>query len=325
VHTALLLLIIAALGGSASQSHLSADVGTALDLPQQAKTGGSLDFNSRVARPAYAKAHPKVLFDEAHNNADTSSGRYAPFVDLITSDGYKVAPNTGQFSRTSLKGYEVVVIVNASGPGTQREAPAFTKAECDAIHDWVSSGGALLLITDHSPFSSAASVLSERFDVQLTKGYTFDTVHHDKESGDQTEIVFSRDAGLLLKHPITSGRDETEAINRIVTFSGTSLKGPTGSVSFLKLSDTAKDVLPPDRKPSSPEDPPADHKTISAAGRAQGVALVLGKGRVVVLSEAAMLTAQVDPKGLHFGMNVSGIDNRQLALNIMHWLSGLLK
>ena len=24
------------------------------------------------------------------------------------------------------------------------------------------------------------------------------------------------------------------------------------------------------------------------------------------------------------GMNVAGIDNRQLALNIMHWLSGLL-
>jgi hypothetical protein len=26
-----------------------------------------------------------------------------------------------------------------------------------------------------------------------------------------------------------------------------------------------------------------------------------------------------------FGMNVPGIDNRQLALNIMHWLSSLLK
>jgi hypothetical protein len=44
----------------------------------------------------------------------------------------------------------------------------------------------------------------------------------------------------------------------------------------------------------------------------------------VVLGEAAMLTAQVAPKGFRFGMNVSGTDNRQLALNIMHWLSGLI-
>jgi len=44
-----------------------------------------------------------------------------------------------------------------------------------------------------------------------------------------------------------------------------------------------------------------------------------------VLGEAAMLTAQVALRGFRFGMNVTGIDNRQLALNMMHWLSGLLR
>ena len=106
-------------------------------------------------------------------------------------------------------------------------------------------------------------------------------------------------------------------------FLGTSLKGPTGSVAFLKPADTAIDVLPPDRKTSTDEAPP-DHKQVSAAGRAQAIATQFGKGRVVVLGEAAMLTAQVAPRGFRFGMNVSGIDNRQLALNIMHWLSRLL-
>lgn len=51
-----------------------------------------------------------------------------------------------------------------------------------------------------------------------------------------------------------------------------------------------------------------------------------GKGRVVVLGEAAMLTAQVfRPPGLmiRLGMEYPGSDNRQLALNIMHGLSGL--
>jgi hypothetical protein len=36
-----------------------------------------------------------------------------------------------------------------------------------------------------------------------------------------------------------------------------------------------------------------------------------------------MLTAQID-KGKKFGMNIPGNDNRQFALNLMHWLSGLL-
>jgi hypothetical protein len=50
-----------------------------------------------------------------------------------------------------------------------------------------------------------------------------------------------------------------------------------------------------------------------------------GKGRVVVIGEAAMLTAQVVGSArLPLGMNYPGNDNRQLALNIMHWLTGAL-
>jgi hypothetical protein len=39
-----------------------------------------------------------------------------------------------------------------------------------------------------------------------------------------------------------------------------------------------------------------------------------------------MLSAQLaGPNQAKFGMNRPGIDNRQLALNIVHWLSGLLR
>ena len=58
---------------------------------------------------------------------------------------------------------------------------------------------------------------------------------------------------------------------------------------------------------------------------AQGIALEFGIGRIVVLADAAMLTAQTGFRGYRFGMNVTGVDNKQLGLNIMHWLSGLLK
>ena len=265
-----------------------------------------------------------MLFDEAHNNADTSLGRYKPFADLITSDGYRVMPGMRNFSKTALTGYDVLVIVNAAGPESKKDASPFAEAECDAVRDWVTAGGALLIISDNAPFSAAVAKLSERFDVGLTNGYTVDTSKYNKETEDQSELVFTRVDGLLGEHPINMGRDATERINRIISFSGTSLKGPKGSVPFLKLADTAMDVLPPDRKPT-PDNPSPDHRQVSAAGRAQGVALTFSKGRIVVLGEAAMLTAQVALRGFRFGMNLPGIDNRQLALNIMHWLSGLLR
>jgi hypothetical protein len=65
----------------------------------------------------------------------------------------------------------------------------------------------------------------------------------------------------------------------------------------------------------------------SAAGRAQGLAMPFGAGRVVILGEAAMFSAQVvripgrDP--MYMGMNVPGHDDQQFALNVLHWLSRL--
>jgi len=116
----------------------------------------------------------------------------------------------------------------------------------------------------------------------------------------------------LAEGAITNGRSETERVNRVIVFSGQSLKGPQGSEAFLKLGDGAINEI--------------DGKSASAAGRAQAIAFRLGKGRVVVLGDAAMLSAQVaGSDNQPVGMNVPNVDNRQLALNIMHWLSGMLK
>ena len=67
-----------------------------------------------------------------------------------------------------------------------------------------------------------------------------------------------------------------------------------------------------------------DNALVPAAGRCQGVAFIHGKGRVVVLGEA-VLSRPSSCEGEHpFGMNAEGNDNRQLSLNVMHWLSGLI-
>lgn len=271
------------------------------------------NFDTQVANPAYVKNHPRVLFDEAHNNFHTTTGRYKPFVDLISSDGYQVIANKEKFSKKTLEGYDVLVISNALGPVGKRASAAFTDEECDAVRDWVQAGGALLFIADHAPMGAAAEILSKRFGVDMSKGHTGDPVNYDKQVGGLSQLVFSRENKLLGEHQITAGRNASERINRILTFTGQSLRGPEGSVALLRLADTALDKLP------------GVEKEVSAAGRSQGVALKLGRGRVVVLAEAAMLTAQVSAEGEKFGMNTPGNDDRQFALNIMHWLSGLLK
>lgn len=294
-------------------------------------SGQKADPNFRVAisHPAYVDTHPKVLFDEAHKNFHTSTGRYKPFAQLLLADGYQVKPNKEKFSQESLNGYDILVISNAKGMKVKYE-PAFTEQECEAVRDWVNSGGSLLLIADHYPMGSAAKNLSEQFGVNMSCGETADSAHYDTTSSDKAQLIFSRDNGLLAAYTITEGRDSNERINRVITFTGQSLKGPPGSFALLPLGETATEIIPDSiwvkksmlffatthTRFSEP---------VSAAGRTQGVALTYGEGRVVVLGEAAMLTAQIDDMtGKPFGMNVPGIDNRQFTLNIMHWLSGLL-
>jgi hypothetical protein len=277
------------------------------------------NFDTKVARPAYSKNGPKVLFDEAHNNFHTSSGRYKPFADLITNDGYRVSPNKEKFSADTLKGFDMLVISNALGAAQmnmpEAASPAFTDAECDAVRDWVNRGGALLLIADHAPAGAANQILGDRFGVNMSKMFTIDNQNFEKDTNNPGFIVYTRESGRLADHAVTRGRNESERVNKIIAFTGQSLKGPSGSFAFMKLADSAVDTLPGENATQT-----------TAAGRAQGIAMTSGKGRVIVLGEAAMLSAQLaGPNKMAFGMNRPGIDNRQLALNIVRWLSGALK
>ena len=131
---------------------------------------------------------------------------------------------------------------------------------------------------------------------------------------------------LLAAHPVTDGRSEAERVERVVTFTGQSVKGPEGSVLFLRHGSTALLREPHPRVEKSG----GDVKVLveygeekPASGWGQGLALLHGRGRVVVLGEAAVLSAQLDGKR-KVGMNLNGNDDRKLALNILHWLSGIL-
>lgn len=294
------------------------------------------DFDASVRHKTYEQTHPKVVIDEAHNNFHTASNRYKPLADLLINDGYDVVPGTGKFAAASLRSLQVLIIANARGSEVTEDhsGPAFTGSECDAVRDWVKSGGALLLIADHTPFGEASADLATRFGVQMGMGIVFDLNNYEIEP---TILVFSIENGLLGRHPILLGRNESERIRRVVAFAGQSLDVPPGAFPLLSLSATARESRTQAdlRVALEAADKHQDDtgkltaNTRSSAGRVQGLALTFGKGRVVILGEAGLFSAQILKSGgpqndFKFGMNTPGNDDKQFALNVLHWLSGAL-
>ena len=119
------------------------------------------------------------------------------------------------------------------------------------------------------------------------------------------------------------GEMHLKKIQVVKTFSGRTIIAPPGSSVLLRLNESAVDYLTIETGLRTVETSVA----VKCEGeRVYGVAFNFGKGKVVVLSEAAMLTAQIWIDGTPgAGMNVPGSDNKQFALNIMRWLTGYLK
>jgi hypothetical protein len=282
------------------------------------------DFKASVANPAYKANGPVVAIDEAHRNFHTASGNYRPFAELLRADGYKVISSAAKLSPETFKGVDVFVIVNAE--------QVFADSESDALRAWVDVGGSLLLTADHAPFGAMTESLASRFGVAMGKGWAYDSETPGKIT---TQLTYSRANGRLGSHSILEGRNASEKVNLVKTFTGQSLGLPQGATALLSFGSTAREAPTTDVLNAAAEavatakPPPAE--SFPVAGRVQGLAMPFGKGRVVVLGEAGMFSAQlVDfPPGaqqqdIRFGMQVPGTDDRQFALNVLHWLSRVI-
>ena len=268
-----------------------------------------------VVSPRYTSEHPLVCFDEGHYNAHKAGGRYAPLARLLEADGYATT-EIARFDPASLAPCKVLVVANAAGGdrfrigpinlplrrGGRREDSAFGADEIALVRRWVEKGGALLLVADHMPFGEANRPLASAFGVVMHGGIA-DMPRRSIANAGMGRALFSRSNGLLRPHPITAG------LSRIMTFTGQSLTG--AGQPLLRLPDDAVEYMPPGPK----------LKPVAAGGHSQAVALEAGKGRVVVLGEAGMISAQIDARGEKMGMNVAGNDNQAFALAILHWLS----
>ncbi|MCK5058380.1 MAG: DUF4350 domain-containing protein [Candidatus Aminicenantes bacterium] len=270
-----------------------------------------LSVSGNITNPAYAQAGPVILIDEGHNNFHTREGRYKPFAQLLTSDGYRVRSLTQEISAASLSPADVLVIANALEP--------LEEPEIAALLEWIREGKSLLLTADHPPFASPMKAFCNRIGVRLSGTWTRDHAQEEPGAPNPSWIRFEREKGTLADHPIFAGRNAGERIDVVVSFTGQSIAVKTGTV-LLKLSPEAKDY---ETREQSKEGIAGQ----TAAGNAQAVAIEYGNGRIVVTGEAGMLTAQVVRiflKKERFGFSRPGNDNRRFVLNVLHWLTRLI-
>jgi hypothetical protein len=281
-------------------------------------------FMTTVEAPAFPKGGPTVAIDEAHQNFHTASGGYSPLARLLQQDGHRVIAFDKRFGGSTMSGIGVLVIANARG--SDPKSSAFTDEECEAVDAWVRRGGSLLLIADHAPFGFFAEKLAWKFGVRMGQGWVF----QPSGSTITTQLVFSRDNGLLGQHAILRGRNAAEEVKTLKSFTGQSLSVPGGATVLMKLGTDAREapntaVL--NAEAAARKQGAATKESTPVGERAQGLAMTVGKGRVVILGEAAMLSAQVVTIGgqtIKAGMNAPGNNNRQFALNLFRWLARVL-
>ncbi|MEQ9468728.1 MAG: hypothetical protein RLN88_15065 [Ekhidna sp.] len=276
-------------------------------------------FRVDVMRPMFVESQPKVLIDEAHNNLHRKETGLFALTRMMESDGAMVESNHKKFTAEILDGYDILIIANAlhvSNVGNwQNPCPsAFSKKEIDVIVDFVNGGGALLLVADHMPYGGAAQDLAKKFGVDWNNGFAIRQGQHWPPS------VFDRKDNMVLDSPVTTDSDYSKEISYIASFAGSVFKVPENAQPFM-VYDDSHIILMPDIAWQFSE----ETKNENSNGWVQGACMEYGKGRIVFLGEAAMITAQLGDSDHKVGMNnkEDAPENTQLALNIFRYLAAL--
>lgn len=277
-------------------------------------------YSPIIPNPEYkAGIGPVVFIDEGHNNFHTKNGRYKAFSKLLERDGYNVKAYKGAFRKAELSKGKILVISNALNEINVKDwvlpnPSAFTVSEIKIVEKWVYDGGSLFLIADHMPMAGAAKELAAAFEFEFTNGFALDTIHGGPS-------YFNLNERTLIENSITKGRDKSESVEQVASFTGQAFKIPADAISILTLTKDYANMLPDTAWVFN------DQTTrYNVEGWSQGAYKNHGNGKIVVFGEAAMFTAQIaGPKKRKVGMNSNvAPENYQLLLNIIHWLDGKL-
>lgn len=288
-----------------------------LGATAQAQQVADSSFDYHIAKPVYAQGKGTVItLDEAHFNFHTLGGRYYAFGKLLQKDGYVMQSGTEKFTTAYLADKKILVIANANGnngPWRLPTASAFSKEEIVAVAQWVTNGGSLFIIADHMPFAGATAPLAAAFGFNFTNGFAM--------RKDDAAEVFARSLNNLSANAITNGRNQAERIDSIHVFTGQGFLPPPNATIISPLNEGYEILLPTVAWQFSDSTP-----RISGLGLANGAFIRYGKGRLMVMGEAAMFSAQLAGTDRRkMGMNNPvAKQNPQFLLNIMHWLDGKL-
>ena len=180
-------------------------------------------YAPRVAERTFGRgAAPRVLIDEAHVNLHTMGAGLSPFATLLERDGYRVDAFTAPFSAESLRGCDVLVIVNAFGLrgwlqhsanllGLERridlDVRAFAPDEVRAVEAWVRNGGRLLLVADDALADEAAADLASAFGVRLREWWV-----EEAEGRDRTTALTHGAGRVVVVGQAPQGNDDPQAV-----------------------------------------------------------------------------------------------------------------
>ena len=291
-----------------------------LSITSEAQMLNDSPFNASVLNPKFSlNKGPKVLIDAGHHNFIVELGLIKPLLDVASADGYQLKIDSMKFTKAYLSNYKLLIIMPAMPFtfGSKHQVTdeiTFASDELDALHDWVSNGGRLLMFSEHAPIDKSVTPLFNKFGISTSIGIVADSLFYDsavKYSSNQTLLKFTKMNGLLnTDHAITKGEKKGEQINNIVTYGGSGLKGE-GYTNIFKLSSTSYI-----RKWNG--------STPSGSANSQCLAGKFGNGKIVALGDCNGFTAMyvnVNGQKLSFGMQVNAYDWKQFVLNTLHWLT----
>ncbi len=255
---------------------------------------------------------PKIYVDHLHQNFHKISGRFKPFADLLTKEGYQL---DSLINLKQLNKNDVFVISNPihqKNIGNWRRPiyDAFSSEEIQFLKNWVAKGGRLLLIADHMPFAGAANTLANAFGFDFCDGFA----NLQKENRNSPD-VFSIENERLKPSEITN-----KGLESITTFTGSSFTIPKDAKGILKFKKEDY-CLAPEIAWQFNE----TTKRSDLQNSYQGAILEFGKGKLAVFGEAAMFTAQTVTNNsgtFKFGFHSEQAPNNiQFIRNLLFWLS----
>jgi len=295
---------------------------------------------ARAQKPAYQpREGPIILIDAGHHNIGLNNR--PAIIKYLENDGFRVRELEGQFDDEVLEGVDIVIIEGALAKrnALPSDSPtiedvsqawrlptpsAFSGEEISVLNQWVETGGSLLLVFDHMPLAGAAQELAQTFGIEISNGYAVDerllTELTPPIVARAASIVFRRSEKTLADHPITNGRNPAERVDSVATFVGSAFRLPSSTHSLMTLEASFISLLPEvawefsEATASEPID-----------RWSQGGALHIGQGRLAVFGEHGILVTPemvaTDPEDDEGNPQ---LQNPQLLLNVLHWLSGLL-